>query len=112
MDIQCLCRLLQEGRGLLETVSASGKTPAVKAAAADALAVLTFVGSEHPSDTLEVVQRLQSLWKGAAPVRHHGCILQRVLHPWIKKFSGTHALSLVHVPKSQSCSFSGGRRGL
>ena len=37
----------------------------MKAAAADALAVLTFVGSEHPSDTLEVVQRLQILWKGA-----------------------------------------------
>ena len=59
--------MLQEGRGLLETASVSGKTPAVKAAAADALAVLTFVGSEHPSDTLEVVQHLQSLWKGAAP---------------------------------------------
>lgn len=36
----------------------------MKAAAAEALAVLAFVGSEHPSDTLEVAQHLQSLWKG------------------------------------------------
>ncbi len=44
----------------------SGKTPSVKAAAAEALAVLAFVGSEHPSDSLEVAQHLQSLWKGNA----------------------------------------------
>ena len=60
------CRLLQEGRSLLETASMSGKTPSVKAAAAEALAVLAFVGSEHPSDSLEVAQHLQSLWKGNA----------------------------------------------
>ena len=42
----------------------SGKTPSVKAAAAEALAVLAFVGSEHPSDSLEVAQHLQRLWKG------------------------------------------------
>ena len=57
--------MLQEGRSLLEKASASGKTPSVKAAAAEAFAVLAFVGSEHPSDTMEVVQHLQSLWKGA-----------------------------------------------
>ena len=59
-----VCRLLQEGRCLLEKASVSGKTPSVKAAAAEALAVSAFVGSEHPSDTLEVAQHLQSLWKG------------------------------------------------
>ena len=63
------CRLLQEGRSLLETASVSGKTPSVKVAAAEALAVLAFVGSEHPSDTLEVAQHLQSLWKGDAPTQ-------------------------------------------
>ena len=102
MDIPCLCRLLQEGRGLLETASASGKTPAVKAAAADALAVLTFVGSEHPSDTLEVVQRLQSLWKGAAPLRHHKCTLQCALHSWNKLPSRTHTLLVENAHICQS----------
>ncbi len=58
------CRLLHEGRGLLETTSVSGKTPSIKASAAEAVAVMAFVGSEHPGDTLEVVQHLQSLWKG------------------------------------------------
>lgn len=55
---------MQEGRSLLETASVSGKTPSIKAGAAEAVAVLAFVGSEHPSDTLEVVQHLQNLWKG------------------------------------------------
>ena len=48
----------------------SGKTPSVKAAAAEALAVQAFVGSEHPSDTLEVAQHLQSLWKGVGFTSH------------------------------------------
>lgn len=26
--------------------------------------MLAFVGSEHPSETMDVVQHLQSLWKG------------------------------------------------
>lgn len=59
------CRVFDEARPILEKVSRTGKTAAAKAAAAEALAVLAFVGGEDPGSIDSIMTHLTGLWKGA-----------------------------------------------
>lgn len=59
-----LCRVLEEARPVLETTSLTGKTAAARAAAAEALAVLAFVGGEDPAAIDSIMSHLGGLWKG------------------------------------------------
>ena len=61
-----LCRLLGEARPVLEPASSTGKLPALRAAAAEALALLAFVGSEDPDVTDGAMQHLSGLWSAGA----------------------------------------------
>ncbi len=63
-----MARLLEEARPVLEPAALSGKIPALRAAAAEALSLLAFVGSEDPAATDALMRHLAGLWgAGAMP---------------------------------------------
>ena len=57
----CMARLLEEARPVLEPAASTGKSPALCAAAAEALSLLAFVGSEDPAATDAVMKALAAL---------------------------------------------------
>ncbi|EIE23324.1 hypothetical protein COCSUDRAFT_63675 [Coccomyxa subellipsoidea C-169] len=59
-------RLLEEAQPVLEKASTGGKGVALRAMAAEALAMMAFVGVEDPSVLDAVMVHLAGLWKGAA----------------------------------------------
>ncbi len=61
----CVFRLLEEAQPVLEKASTGGKGVALRAMAAEALAMMAFVGVEDPSVLDAVMVHLAGLWKGA-----------------------------------------------